>query len=76
MLHGRGSLVTSHVLEEFRWSNLVDSDGWDFGDLGEKKGDWIAETNADEEDDRFREVVADNAPNLELSCRSSIYPFS
>lgn len=46
------------------------------GDLGEKKGDWFAEKNADDEDERFLEGVADNTAALELSCWSSIYPSS
>lgn len=52
-------------------SERVDSDTWHVGDLGEKKGDWFAEKNADDEDE-ILDVVTGNNPNLELSSRRSI----
>ena len=53
-------------------SDLVDSDNWHEGDLGEKKGDWFAEKNAEDDDDMFLKVVDCNAPNLELSSPKSM----
>ena len=51
----------------------LDSDKWHVGDLGEKKGDWSAEKNTEDDDDIFLEVVAGKDPNLELSSLSSIF---
>ena len=53
--------------------DCLDSDKWHVGDLGEKKGDWFAEKNTEDDDDRFLEVVTGKDPNLELSSPSSIF---
>lgn len=37
-------------------------------DRGVKKGDWFAETNAEEEDERFLDAAETKAPVSELSC--------
>ena len=53
--------------------DCLDSDKWHVGDLEEKKGDWFAEKNTEDDDDRFLEVVTGKDPNLELSSPSSIF---
>lgn len=41
-------------------------------DRGEKKGDWFAEKNAEDDDDIFLKVMAGKDLNLELSSPCSI----
>lgn len=51
--------------------DLVDSDNWNDDDLGEKKGDWFAEKNAEDDDDISLKVVG-KEPNLQLSSPEAI----
>lgn len=75
---GSGIPELVHGVAASKWvlslgtSCLVDCDKWHGGDLGEKKGDWFAEKNAEEDDDIFLEVMAVKDPNIELSSRMSM----
>jgi len=54
-------------------SGRKDSDNWHDDDLGEKKGDWLAEKKAEDEDDMFLELFAVKGPSVvELSSWISI----
>ena len=56
------------------WLELSERAGnWHVGDLGEKKGDWFAEKNAEDEDDKFLKAVLGLGANLELSSPASIF---
>lgn len=72
-----GSGVSGHVFVLAPWHGLSECvDNRPVGDLGEKKGDWFAEKNVEEDDERFLNVVLGNDPNLELSAWRSIFTIS
>jgi hypothetical protein len=63
------SLIFSAIpLEELLYSGSACSGRRADIDRGVKKGDWFAETNAEEEDDMFLDGAETRAPTSELSC--------
>jgi hypothetical protein len=65
----RISLIFSAMpFEELLYSGCACSGRRADIDRGVKKGDWLAETNVDEEDDRFLDGAETIAPTSELSC--------
>jgi hypothetical protein len=62
------SLIFSAMpLEGHLFSGSVCSGTRADNDRGVKKGDWFAETNADEEDERFRDAAETSASASEIS---------
>lgn len=65
----RISLIFSAMpLEELLSSGCACSGRRADSDRGVKKGDWLAETNVEEEDERFLDGAETKAPTSELSC--------
>ena len=63
------SLIFSAIpLEGHLFSGSVCSGTRADSDRGVKKGDWFAETNADEEDERFLDAAETSASASEVSC--------
>jgi hypothetical protein len=57
--------TASRLILSFESSGLKVSDKWHDDVLGEKKGDWLAEKKAEDDDDIFLKLIAAKGPKVE-----------